>query len=80
MCDEEPKRKGMALTPEGQDLYDNYLANYEDSTCYCNACSMPPCGYCEGAGADPGHPLSLEEDDSVWEDILISEVRKATAL
>ncbi len=47
-----------------------------DSSCYCSACSMPPCSHCEGSGTHEGHPLSLVEDNSLWEPKLVSAVRQ----
>ena len=72
-----PPFPNYVLTPEAQEEYDDWYANYEDEPCYCSACSMPPCSTCENSGTHSGHPLSLNDDHSAWENQLISEVRKA---
>jgi len=67
----------MVLTPEAQEQYDEFLDLYEDESCYCSACSMPPCSFCESTGTHEGHPLALLDDESAWENGLIAAVREA---
>lgn len=56
-----PQREGHRLTEDGEFLYELFRREVEDYGCTCF--QSPPCGFC----THEGHPLALEEDDSMWE-------------
>lgn len=63
------------LTPEAQDLADEYELMVGDGCCSCSASSMPPCSYCENVGTHPGHPEALADDPTAWENRVESAMR-----
>ncbi len=62
-----PKRRGEALTEEGQELRSLFLMNTTGCTCF----QCAPCGAC----THPGNTLNLEENDDVWRPLTEQETR-----
>lgn len=59
------------LTDEAYEEWEEYEHLYGDTSCFCSATSMPPCYVCESRDTHPGHPESLLQDDTAWNQVLL---------
>lgn len=61
--------KVKVLTEEGEALEYEFWSEYRDRGCSCwTGCA--PCSYC----THPGHPISLECTDELWEEIEVFDI------